>query len=411
MKIAYLVPYTPSQIRPRPFRFLKTLARNENHITLFTVWTDQSEIAALEELKSFGIRIVATHLTRARALWNSLRALPGRVPLQACYSWEPALAAHWAQAVRDSNFDILHVEHLRGARYGLHIRNVLANASPRIVWDSVDCISGLFSRASTQSVSAGHRLITRIEYPRTRAYEAKLIRTFDETIVVSETERRSLMDLPTDMPHPNPESHIHIVPTGVDVDYFARAQKAHDANTIVFTGKMSYHANIAAAHFLLNDIMPRVWAHEPDAQVLIVGADPPAALKRTAAARHDRVTVTDTVPDVRPYLEHATVAAAPIVYGAGIQVKILEALAMQTPVVTTDTAAAALNAQSERDMLVAADADEFAKQILRVLHTPALQAALKQNGRAFVEKFFSIQACTDKLCRVYDQTVHTHKGA
>lgn len=399
MKIAFLTPYTPSPIRPRPFRFLETLAKNGHVVALFAVWTDSSERDSLRRLEDLGIRVTATRLTRQRSLWNSIRGLFSHIPLQARYSWEPHLAAQWIKGIRESDFEILHVEHLRGAQYGLHIQNALPATTP-IVWDSVDCISGLFQRASENSASLKHRFITRVEYPRTRAYEAKLLRTFQETIVVSESERRALLALPNTT-NLSAQEHIHIVPTGVDTDSFVRQSDMREPATLIFTGKMSYHANLTAAYFLLNEIMPRVWSQRPDVRVMIVGAEPPAKLQALAAAQQGRAIVTGMVPDIQPYLERATIAVAPIVYGAGIQVKILEAFAMQTPVVATSVAAVPLEARDEQELLTAADAATFAAQILRLLDSPTLQQTLTKNGRRFVEDNFSIHSCVNRLERVY----------
>src|SRR4030095_3806669 len=128
---------------------LRYLSRNGHTITLFTTWTGEEERGLLEEFRAQGVTVVAAPLSRVRSTWNSSFQLFKSGPLQAAYCWHPVLAREFVQRVRIGTFDVVHIEHLRGARYGLYLKH--ASAAPPIVWDSVDCISGLFEHASSQS--------------------------------------------------------------------------------------------------------------------------------------------------------------------------------------------------------------------------------------------------------------------
>lgn len=398
MNIAFLVPYAPTRIRTRPFHFLKTLAQSGHRLTLFTLWSDKSEREALAEIESFGIRVVATPLTRKRALWNSLRALPTAAPMQASFSWEPQLAKLWLAALGTSDFDAVHVEHLRGARYAASALDKFRRLA--LVWDSVDCISALFEKTRTKSAKFRNRIVSQIEHQRTRAWESELIRKLPETVVVSDAERCAMLALPSSNDQ-CPEQHVHVVPNGIDVEFFSRRSVAREPATIVFSGKLSYHANVTAAYYLMDEIMPSIWAQNPQVRVMLVGANPPAALRKYQERSDGRVIVTGTVPDIRPFLERATIAVAPMVYAAGMQNKIMEAMAMQTPVISTPDAAAPLGAQTGRDLLTAGTALEFATLILETLRTPALQKTLAENGRTFVASQLSWQVAVEKLVGVY----------
>jgi glycosyltransferase involved in cell wall biosynthesis len=176
---------------------------------------------------------------------------------------------------------------------------------------------------------------------------------------------------------------------------------------------MSYHANITAALHLVKAIMPRVWAQRPDVSVWIVGKDPPAAVQ--ALATHDgngpaskRVVVTGTVPDVRPYLQQATVAVAPIPYGAGIQNKVLEAMSCGAPIIATPQASSALQVRPDRDLVLAEDADDFAQAILQLLAQPQRRAALGANGRCYVETYHSWETAARSFEDLYQTAIcHT----
>ena len=191
-----------------------------------------------------------------------------------------------------------------------------------------------------------------------------------------------------------------VLPNGVDLDYFTPGEESRQPETIVFSGKMSYHANATAALHLVNDIMPLVWEARPDAQVWIVGKDPTAAVQ-ALARRYAQVTVTGAVPDLRPYLRRATLAVAPLVYGAGIQNKVLEAMACATPVIASRRAVLSLQAIGEEHLLVADGPAHFAQQILRLLADPELRARLGKAGRRYVETHHAWDRIVDDLAAIY----------
>ncbi|MGE3317636.1 MAG: glycosyltransferase, partial [Planctomycetaceae bacterium] len=152
-------------------------------------------------------------------------------------------------------------------------------------------------------------------------------------------------------------------------------------------GNPGYAPNADAAMYLAREIFPKVREAIPGAELLLVGRDPLPELI-DYGQRHEGITVTGMVDDMRPYLDRAAVFAAPLRFGAGIQNKVLEALAMNAPTVASPVAADGL--QTADGTLppfdVAKDADEFARAIVRQLTAPQDQEG---SGRAFVERYFS----------------------
>ncbi len=410
MKILFIVPYAPSLIRVRPYNFLCALARQGHELTVATLWCDEDERTVLDELASDGVRIIAHQLVKGRSVWNSLRALPSRQPIQAHYAWHPGLAASITTELAMNSYDVVHVEHLRGAIYGLHARKALemAGRSVPIVWDSVDSISHLFSQASQHSRSAKGRLITKLELGRTRRSEEALPKLFDRVLVTSAIDRAAFMDL-SDEPEVV-SRRIAVVPNGVDTHYFKPDLARIEAPTLVVSGKMSYHANVTMVLHLMESIMPGVWQHRPDVRVWIVGKDPPPEVRAhgitmpngtPANTMSARVVVTDTVPDIRPYLQQATLAVAPLAYGAGIQNKVLEAMACSTPVVASRKAVAAIDVEDRHDLAIADDDDEFIERVLNLLPDEESRRQMGANGRVFVERHHSWNAMADQLVANY----------
>jgi len=190
----------------------------------------------------------------------------------------------------------------------------------------------------------------------------------------------------------------------VDLAYF-HPNEIPRRPEVVFSGKMSYHANTTAALYLAQEVMPRVWQRRPDVHLTIVGSRPPRAVR---ALSGERVTVTGYVEDIRPFLWRAALAVAPMPYGAGIQNKVLEAMACATPVVATPQAVSALTAQPGRHLLVGKSADELAGHILYLLEHPEAAGAIGRAGRAYVEQSHDWQVVAQRLEHLYEEETARH---
>ncbi len=407
MNILFLVPYAPTPIRTRPYNFIRNLARRGHAVTLATLWENERELQALDDLEQDHIRIVSEPLTKCRSMWNSVRVLPTSIPLQAVYCWQPTLLQQLDAQIRSQRFDAIHIEHLRGARYGLWLKSRLPiDSRPKVIWDSVDCISHLFEQAAHSSRSLFGRLVTRLELNRTRRYEGRLVGQFDRVLVTSPVDKNALEHLASS-DHRSKEAardhadKIAVLSNGVDLNFFAPMDQVREPDTLVFSGKMSYHANVTAALHLVEDIMPLIWAQKPNVRVWIVGKDPPAAIRQLAIHDLQRVSVTGTVPDIRPYLARAAVATCPVEYGAGVQNKVLEAMAMATPVVVTPQAVSALQTVDGEHVLVGASSPSFAGSVLRVLENTELQRKIGQAGRRYVEQYHNWDVITQHLEGIY----------
>lgn len=425
MKIFYIVPYVPNQIYVRPFQLIRTLQRRGHEVTLATLWTTEQERADLGALAAEGISILSQRLPKVRSLWNCVQALPRRLPLQAAYCWQPHLTRMVAERLKTEPFHVVHVEHLRGARYGIELQKGpgFRDVGTPVVWDSVDCISHLFEQALQNSPNATKRLLMGVDLPRTRRYEGWLVHQFDRVITTSEHDARALQTLAQHHAQQRGKNQaacgafppITVIPNGVDMDYFAPNGATRDAATIVFTGKMSYHANIAAARHLVHNIMPHIWEERPDIHLQIVGKDPTPEVRALDTSpggggpnQSRCVTVTGTVPDLRAYLQRATLAVAPVPYGAGIQNKVLEAMACGAPVIASTQSASGLDAQSERDLIVASDTASFVRASLWLLNSPRQREALGQAGLQYVQRRHSWHSAAARLEAVYQDAIHAH---
>jgi glycosyltransferase involved in cell wall biosynthesis len=262
------------------------------------------------------------------------------------------------------------------------------------VWDAVDSISALFAETARLAPGRAQRMMARLDLGRTRRFEARAPRRFERVLVTSPRDAQAFVRLAGVAAL----GRIDVVPNGVDTAYFA-PDNACAREAVVFSGKLSYHANTAAALRLVQRVMPRVWARHPLTPVIVAGKDPPDVIGRLTG--DPRVEVTGFLGDLRPVFARAALAAAPLVYGAGIQNKVLEAMACGVPVVTTADAGAALGAVAGRELALADSDDEFAAAICQLLEHPARRQAMGDAGRAYVEREHQWSRLGERLAGVY----------
>jgi sugar transferase (PEP-CTERM/EpsH1 system associated) len=399
MNILFCVPYAPNLIRVRPYNLIRLLAARGHRVTVFTLWDNPQEHTDLEKLRQECYAVYALPMPRLQSMMNCLAALPSHTPLQAVYSWQPKLARQMAVSALEEKYDVIHIEHLRGSRYGLHLLKILKKANQRIpvVWDSVDCISLLFRLALKRSQNLLNYLITRLEVERTQKYESWLPAKFDQVLVTSWVDRQAMLDL---FPPGSLPPKIDVLSNGVDLDYFSPGKpNDRDTATLVVSGKMSYHANVAMVRYLVQKIMPYIWSARPDVCLQIVGQNPSREI--LAMGENRSISVISNVPDIPPYLQKASIALTPIQYGVGVQNKVLEAMACATPVVATPQAISALHVQAGTDVYVAQEPESFVVAVLRLLAEPVERERLGQAGRTYVEKHHHWATIAQQLEEVY----------
>ncbi|MFU8842386.1 MAG: glycosyltransferase [Bacteroidales bacterium] len=310
-------------------------------------------------------------------LFNIFRAFINGKPFQVGYFFNPAAKKKIEQLIRDISPDHIFCQLVRVTEY------VKTQQIPKTL-DYQDVFSkGAERRSKTASFYLKPVLIS--EYRRLLKYEHDIFSAFDHKTIISVPDR----DL---IPHPDNEK-IVVVMNGVDTDFFKplSVDKRYD---LVFTGNMGYPPNVHAAEFLVKKILPLVHQKKPGTNVLLAGATPHNNVKALAGKW---VTVTGWVDDIRLCYAQARVFIAPMQIGTGLQNKLLEAMAMRIPSITSDLANSALNATHGKDILVGKNAGEFAEHILNLLADEKLAASVAAQGYAFVHNHYNWQAATRNL--------------
>jgi glycosyltransferase involved in cell wall biosynthesis len=232
-----------------------------------------------------------------------------------------------------------------------------------------------------------------------------MIDLFSRVLVTSQQDKDALISLSA---MPGISDRVTVIPNGVDLEYFSPAPEVErKENSIVISGKMSYHANITMVLNFVETIWPKIEAQRPGVQLWVVGKDPTKEI--LALSKRPNITVTGTVKDLRPYLRRAAVAAVPLVYGAGIQNKVLESMACGTPVVAAPGAVAALQVEAGQHLLTADRADDFAEKTIRLLNCAEERTAVGAAGREYVIRNHNWDRITANLEEVYHAVKQTDR--
>ncbi|MCL5256243.1 MAG: glycosyltransferase, partial [Chloroflexi bacterium] len=216
-----------------------------------------------------------------------------------------------------------------------------------------------------------------VQWRKLRLYERNACRLFDSMVTVAEPDRRALLDLDEGL-------DVNVVPNGVDVEYFRRDWRGIDSPhaavdlaagpLVLFTGSMDFRPNVDAAIWFANRIWPAVRRRIPEAKCYLVGRNPVPSVQRLATL--PGITVTGGVPDVRPYLERAGVFVVPMRMGGGVRLKVLEAMSMGRPMVSTTMGLSGVDFVPGKHALVADQPEEFAAAVCRLLGDPDLGARI-----------------------------------
>ena len=352
MKIFVLLPRIPYPLEKgdklRAFNQIKQLAKH-NEIVLCALNDDSkvSEQDAFRALQPYCQSINFIKISKPQILLGLVRAFFKGLPMQCGYFYNRKAVKKIDALIAKHKPDMLFGQLLRVAEYIRH------KDLPKAI-DYQDIFSyGMKRRADIASFVT--RPIFNMEYRRLCRYEATIFEDFNVKTIISEPDRALF-------PHEK-RDEILVIPNGVDHDYFKprECEKKYD---LVFTGNMSYPPNVNAVDYLANEILPIVWKTLPETKLYIAGATPDAKVKKSAS---ERIIVSGWLDDIRDAYAQSRIFIAPMRIGTGLQNKLLEAMSMRLPAITSPLANASLGAKPDQEILVGSNAEELAQHIITLL--------------------------------------------
>ncbi len=301
--------------------------------------------------------------------------------------------------VSSKKIDLIHSHTLNMAPFSYDITTV-----PRVL-DITDCKTLMLRRKyflNRNKLSKCQILKDRVGYYRARRYERRIMRYFDACVTVSEIDRSVFKSL-------SPDANISVIPNGVNTSYFRPLQDvSEDLPSLVFSGNMNFPPNVDAVLYFYNYIFPLIKDSIHNVHFYIVGSSPVEDIKQISDDKN--VTVTGYVDDIRQSISKASIIICPMRLGAGIKNKILEAMSMQKPIVSTSLGAQGINVSNGEDILLADSPKEFADKVVELLNNQSLRQQIALNGRKLVERDYTWEMVGKKYEALYQRTINTYKG-
>ena len=324
--------------------------------------------------------------SRLTTVWSTLLAVLRGRPLQVGYFASAAASRKIDQIIEEEQPDHIYCQLIRTASFGR------GSQVPRTL-DYQDAFSASMQRRADQS-PAWLRWIFAVEARRIARYEEQAFGWFDSQVIISEQDR-DLLGFPG-------SEQVQIVRNGVDTEFFSSRNMPADQRDLLFVGNMGYPPNVNAVTTLVSEILPLVRRARPQTDLLIAGARPTKSVQQLQGVG---IEVSGWLDDIRSAYERGRIMVVPLVIGAGLQNKILEAMSMGVPCVTTELVNSAIGAVPGEEILIASTAQEFADQTMQLLTSPELYERISTAGRQLVQSRYSWQAVGDSLISAFARKV------
>lgn len=324
----------------------------------------------IDAITNLGVDLHTITLSPAAAIARVARTILSEKPLEVQYYSHPKFSDTVVELAKKRTFDLVIAFFVRTAEYALLVPNV-----PRILV-AEDARIILQERATAHPSLRPGYFMRSIERRKLLRYEPRILDAFDLTTYVSAVDRARMTQL-------NPGARTAIVTNGVDLDAFPFTADQAQRHGIVFAGKMDVMHNVRMAERIGKEIFPLLRAKYPGLTCTIVGQNPAPSIRRMAG---DGIVVTGEVPHVRENVSNAAVFMHPQIIGAGIQNKVLEAMALGTPVVTTPVGISGIAAQHGVHAMIGTTSQELAAAAETLLRDAALRETIARNARRLIEE-------------------------
>jgi glycosyltransferase involved in cell wall biosynthesis len=447
MKILFLshrIPYPPNKgDKIRSFNEIKFLS--ERHcIDLACLADDPDDLKYEADLQKYCSRVFVQHLNKNFSKIKGLLSFIAGQSISAGYFWHKRLQLVVSQWLSETHYDATICFSSPMAEYVFRSGFFSPHSFPAfqppsgntlLIIDFCDVDSDKWRQYAKRS-KFPMNIIYNLEGDRLLAYEKEVNQSFDHSIFATQSEAEYFSQL-----YPSAKN-VHVIQNGVDTDYFcpnfvshAQSDPKNESSAsqrqpsalclapcalsrapsssipepcalrreptsvprepsavsqqhpvLLFTGAMDYHANIDAVTWFHNEVLPEIKKEFQGVQFFIVGSNPESSIRKLAS--HIGTTVTGFVDDIRPFYQLADISIIPLRMGRGIQNKLLEAMAMEMPVVATPKATEGLWQATQTQISIADNPSDFAEKVCNLLRDRSLRAQIGKKARVFVKKNF-----------------------
>lgn len=385
MKILWITPTLPdppnSGGKIVSYETVKHLAQRGHKITLYALSGARCESSVtLERWIQICMAPPRTGLERVRHIIDILHDRPYVI---AKY-WQKRAWNDLHELLRRSSYDLIHLDHLHTAEYGLRAHRETGLPTVLIA-HNVETV--LWERLHRLEPNPFKRAIFKWQATKMRRYESGVIAQINATIALSEVDAERLQEL-------NPGAQIFSVPPGVDLNYFHPLKNQEESNLIAFVGSMDWLPNLDGFRWFYTRSWPQIKRMNPTAKLLLVGGRPPRSL---ATQLRDDITVVGRVEDIRGHMARAQVIIVPLRIGSGVRMKILHALAMGKAVVSTPLGVEGLAVMDDCHLRIAEEASEFALRVAELLENAKERQRLGEAGLELVKERYRWEQAAERI--------------
>ena len=369
----------------------RLLAHGHEVVVVAPVHASEREGARVLRERGADLRAAERPPSRVREALAALRARPGLLPAlvrEPVTAWQvdvfwTALAPLAEQALAEGRFDAVNVSHDWAADW---IRRIQAGPAKRVL--TLENVTWSYYESRARVAGGARRTAFGIEARRWRRFDRARFPAYDALVAISENEAATLRRATA--------MRVEAIPGGVDTRAIDPGPEREDAPpALLFTGSMPWPPNAEGARWMLREVWPRLREQVPDARLLLVGSGPPADVQALAGA-DDRVELPGRVPELGPWFDRATLVVIPILSGAGIRFKVLDALASRRAIVSTTMGADGALVRDGEHLVLADDPAAFAAACARLLGDPAERARLGANARRLAEERYDWRVLGDR---------------
>jgi sugar transferase (PEP-CTERM/EpsH1 system associated) len=402
VKILFITPDLPfppdNGGRMRTFGFLKELS-NRHVVSLLSFHRSDDDTENIEELREICTQVLTVPLTKRQLRKNKrmvqLRSIFQRMPYQYLSHYSQMMQQQISQLTDKHDFDIIQVEFSQMGYYDLPSNSVN-------ILDQHNIEAEILYRTYRTENSSIRKLYNYIEWKKFKQTEIDLCHKFAACLTTSDHDKDILK-------RSSPSLTVQVIPNGVDSTFFKPYKRTtSNRNVILFTGTINYFPNTDGLKYFLKEIFPIIQREIPSTQFVIAGKNPPPEILEYSIDPH--IEVTGYVKDIRECFSKASIVVVPLRIGGGTRLKILEAMAMGVPVVSTSVGAEGLDVMLGEDILIEDTPTLFAKAVVELINDGKKREKMARAARYLVENKYDWNLIGHKLEETYKGLINQRKA-
>ncbi len=382
MEIVFLTSRFPYPLNKgdklRAYHQIKELSK-KNNVHLLSISDQKISKNNFKELENICSSVNVFKLSRTKILLNLLRGLFNNKPFQVNYFFSYSIKRRIFSLLKTIKPDHIYCQLIRCSWYLKDEYNY-----PKTL-DYMDALSKGMERRIEGS--GWKKFIFKIEFERLKQFENLSYEFFENHTIISKADQEYI--------HHEKKTSIKVIPNGIDTDFF-KTKKYNPKYDLVFVGNLSYAPNIDVVEYISSNLMEKLVAFKPEIKILISGSNPSKKILKHAS---NNIIIQEWIPDIRIAYNSGRIFLAPLRIGTGLQNKLLEAMSLELPCITTNLANMALGAEPNKELFIAKEDEDYINIIKKLLDNQDLITRTGEKARAFVKSKFDWEKSTDELMK------------